>query len=430
MDLTLLQALSNRDRFRALRNAIPEGMFDSNTIGLLNWYRIFFDSYPDRERIDPDTLFTLMRLRANLSDDDAAVTAGIIEQLKRPIDQDLIQGLVTQLEEAAYIGRVGNILSKYNNGEDVDATFEIQQLTQETRRRMQSVGSAQWASDDVLKYIEKTEDESGFKLKFIPALATNLRGLRPGDNIALAAPTDKGKTSFLMRMAADIAHQAKDMALYNTRPLLFLVNEGQADVLTPRMYQTVAKVNRTVLKELAVSGDLQSSYIAHVGRRDAIRFVDIHGQNIAQVARLIEAHKPYCVITDMTGRIRASGNNAGMNDISQLEAVWNGMRELTAIYDFLHIGTVQVSAEGFDQLFPPLSAMQNSKTGIQTTLDLAIMMGALTADNMEFMRGISTPKNKCAATGVKGKNQLEIIFDPEINDWKELNPTTVPVPKR
>lgn len=428
MDMLVLQALKVRDRFKALRQAVPKDMFDSTTIGLLNWYALFFDAFPDKEEVDPDALLTLMKVRANLDEDALAVTSSVVQQLKKPVDKDLLQGLVNQLEEAAYAGRVGAVLAKYNAGEDVDVSFEIQQLTAESRRRMQSVGAGQWASADVLEYIEKTEDESGFKLNFLPALASSLRGLRPGDNIALAAPTDKGKTSFLMRMAADIAHQAKD-SQYKERPLLFLVNEGQAEYLTPRMYQTVAQVNRVRLKELAISKELHELYNKHVGRQDAIRFINIHGMSIAQVARIIEAHKPYCVITDMTGRIRAMGNSQGMNDISQLEGVWNAMREMTAIYDFLHIGTVQISAEGFNMLFPPLSAMQNSKTGIQTTLDLAIYMGCVDADNMDFIRGISTPKNKCAATGVKGKNQYEVLFDPEINTWVEMNPTNIPTAK-
>ena len=428
MDMLVLQALKVRDRFKALRQAVPKDMFDSTTIGLLNWYALFFDAFPDKEEVDPDALLTLMKVRANLDEDALAVTSSVVQQLKKPVDKDLLQGLVNQLEEAAYAGRVGAVLAKYNSGEDVDVSFEIQQLTAESRRRMQSVGAGQWASADVLEYIEKTEDESGFKLNFLPALASSLRGLRPGDNIALAAPTDKGKTSFLMRMAADIAHQAKD-SQYKERPLLFLVNEGQAEYLTPRMYQTVAQVNRVRLKELAISKELHELYNKYVGRQDAIRFINIHGMSIAQVARIIESHKPYCVITDMTGRIRAMGNSQGMNDIAQLEGVWNAMREMTAIYDFLHIGTVQISAEGFNMLFPPLSAMQNSKTGIQTTLDLAIYMGCVDADNMDFIRGISTPKNKCAATGVKGKNQYEVLFDPEINTWVEMNPTNIPTAK-
>ena len=53
-------------------------------------------------------------------------------------------------------------------------------------------------------------------------------------------------------------------------------------------------------------------------------------------------------------------------------------------------------------------------------------MGCVDADNMDFIRGISTPKNKCAATGVKGKNQFEVLFDPEINTWVEMNPANIP----
>ena len=429
MDLLVLQALRNRDRYKALHSAVPKDMFDSTTVGLLSWYGLYFDAFPDATEVKPDALLSLMKIRANLDGDSLAATSQVVRQLNNPVEPELVQGLVAQLEEASYAGRIGALLAQYNDGADVDITFEIQQLTSETRRRMLSTTTEQWADKDVLEYIEQTEDEAGFKFTFLPALASKLRGLRPGDNIAIAAPTDKGKTSLLMCMAADIAHQAKDSPLYCDRPLLYLVNEGQAEVLTPRMYQTVAKLDKTKLKELEVSGELQKQYVEYVGRRDAIRFVNIHGLNIAQVARIIERNNPYCVITDMTGRIRATGNTAGMNDVSQLEAVWNGMREMTAIYNFLHIGTVQVSAEGFNMLFPPISAMQNSKTGIQTTLDLALMMGALDADNMEYIRGISTPKNKCAASGVKGKIQLEVVFDPEINKWTDMNPQVVPTAK-
>ena len=36
MDMLVLQALKVRDRFKALRQAVPKDMFDSTTIGLLN----------------------------------------------------------------------------------------------------------------------------------------------------------------------------------------------------------------------------------------------------------------------------------------------------------------------------------------------------------------------------------------------------------
>jgi hypothetical protein len=107
-----------------------------------------------------------------------------------------------------------------------------------------------------------------------------------------------------------------------------------------------------------------------------------------------------------------------MNDVSQLEEAWNTMRELAAMQGFIHCGTTQVSAEGMDMLFPPLSAMQNSKVGIQTTLDLCIMMGALNNIEVQNLRGISTPKNKLARTGCSSTNQLECYFTPETNTWE------------
>jgi hypothetical protein len=81
------------------------------------------------------------------------------------------------------------------------------------------------------------------------------------------------------------------------------------------------------------------------------------------------------------------------------------------------MGTVQVSAEGFNMLYPPLSALQNSKTGIQTTLDLVLMMGALTNPDAATLRGISTPKNKLGRSGKLSQNMFQSYFDAPINRW-------------
>ena len=418
--------MMDRDRFKNLRHAVPAEMFDSHTIAMLSWFELYFNQHPEHTKIDPDGLFTLMKLRANLDKDALAITASIIAQLSTPIDKQSLDGVVNSLEEVAFAGKAGAILSKYNNGDDIDLTFELMLLSQESRRRMQGIGQASWADGDIKDYLDAEKDEGGLVLDFIPALGRRVIGLRGGDNIAVVAPTDKGKTSFLIKMAACFAHQAKDMPQYANRPLLYLVNEGQAERLVPRMYQTACALTREQTHHLSNTGELTPLYIKHVGRRDAIRFVNIHGMSTSQVARIIESHKPYCVITDMTGRIRSASNKGGMNDISQLEDVWNTMREMAAIFDFIHVGTVQVSAEGFDMLYPPLSAMQNSKTGIQTTLDLCIMMGALQAPECANLRGISTPKNKRARAGMSNRNEIEVVFDGDKNAWHSPDAASLP----
>lgn len=415
IDKVLLKALMRRDRFTALRSAVPDEMFDPATISLLDWYQLYFNTHTEHEVLDPDALLTLIKLRANLDKNGIAVMGAIVAQLKEPVAADVINSTINQLEEISFSGKAGALLAAYNNGDEIDITFELARLAQQTRHRLDISAGAKWADGDILDYLKADADEAGLQWTTFPVLNETLKGLRGGHNLAVSAPTDKGKTSLLCRLAVDFATQAKEV--YPDQPLLYLINEGQAEVLTPRIYQTAVKKTRADLMRMAVDGTLVPAYEDIVGRRDAIRLVNIHGMNVSQVARIIEAHKPYMVITDMTGRIRSNSNNGGMNDVVQLEEAWNCMRELASMMNFIHLGTTQVSGEGMDNLYPPLTAMQNSKVGIQTTLDLCLMMGALNNIECADLRGISTPKNKLARSGKKSQNMFECWFSPETNEW-------------
>lgn len=416
IDKVLLKALSRRDRFRALRGAISDEMFDGNTIALLGWFRFYFDSMPEAEAIDPDGLMTLIRLRGGLDSSTLAIMIQLTDRLREEVPQETITQALNQLEEIAFSGAAGALIARYNNNEEVDLTFELAQLAQKTRKRMETSNGAKWADADILEYLAQDNDEGGLQWTMFPELQSNLKGLRPGKNVAVAAYTDKGKTSFLCRMLICFAIQGK--TLFPDRPILYMVNEGMAETITPRVYQTALSIDRAEMNAMARAGTLVPAYEAVVGRRDHIRLVNIHGMNVGQVSRIIEAHKPYIVVTDMTGRIRANANNSGgANDTAQLEDAWNCMRELAAMLDFAHIGTVQVSVEGKDVLYPELSALQGSKIGIQTTLDLMLMMGFLPGDEMATIRGISTPKNKEGRAGRKSLVKFETFFDANKNIW-------------
>ena len=415
LDKNILIALMPRVKYRALYSAVPSEMMDGHTNNLLEWFGVYFQTYPDATDIDLDALLTMMRLRANLDTAQLAVTSAILNQLRIPVDESIILQTQNQLEELAFAGKAGAVLAAYNQGDDVDLTFELHRMAAESRRRIDTSTGAKWADGDVLDYIEADADNSGLQLTTFPTLQSRLKGLRGGHNICVSAATDKGKTSIIIRLLVDFAKQAKDV--YPDRPALYCVNESLAEVLTPRVYQTALGLTREELLTKARAGTLVKAYESVVGKRDSIRMVNIHGMNTSQVARIIEAHNPYLVVTDMTSRLRSASNSSGMNDIAQLEEAWNTMRELAAMQDFVHIGTSQVSMEGFDMLYPPLSAMQNSKVGIQTTLDLCIMMGALNNTEVFDLRGISTPKNKLARTGCSSTNQVEVYFSAEKNEW-------------
>lgn len=416
-DRIILAAMQDRNRFKNLRHAIPESMVSGHTVGMLAWFDLYWNQYPEHKQIDVDALIALIQLRSGKQDQNVVgLTLALAESLKLPVPQEAVAAVSQTLNELDLSGKAARLLGDYNNGEDIDLSYELLMLSRQTRQAIASGNKPTWADSDILEYLMADSDDGGIKLD-IPVIGDNIKGLHGGDNILIAAPTDKGKTSLLCRIAVDAAKRAR--TVHPERPLLYLVNEGTARKIVNRLYQTATGLPRAEMLTLAQQGKLEPMYCAVVGRRDAIRVQEVHGKNIAQVARIIEQHNPYMVITDMTGRIRAVSNKGGgANDIGQLEEVWDGMRELAALYDFIHVGTAQVSIEGNGLLYPPLTAIQNSKTGIQTTVDLAIMMGINPTPGFEHIRGLWTPKNKLARSGSKSETRVELHFIPEKNEWK------------
>ena len=429
--------MMERRTYQSAFASIPQDSYDLNTRAFLAWFKLYYKNYAEHERIDVDTLGSFIRLKGNQTAEQLKLTDRLLKQLREPIDDTVRAITLNALEERRLSGEAEMLVKRFADGEEIDLIHEMRKLVQSAEVAL-DVQHASWCDADVNELIDADADDSGYILDFLPEeFYKNLRGMNEGNNIGVAAPTDKGKTSFLVNLAVSFAKQRRVfMEQWQTmlkdpeqwtqklqekcrfRPVLYLVNEGIAEVITPRVYQTALKITRKEMYRRRQLNQVTSDYIKVMGRRDAVRLVNIHGKSVAQIAKIIEAHDPFLVITDMTGRIRANGGS-GANDITQLEEVWNDMRILAAMMDFIHVGTAQISAEGFDNLFPPISALQNSKTGIQTTLDLALWIGAHAnpvGDN-ELMRGLGTPKNKLARSGCKGSNQVMTFFEPETNDW-------------
>lgn len=418
LDYNILAALAKRERYISLHSAVPQEMLDETTGSMLKWYGLYYKEHPDHLMIEPSALLTLMRLRGKLSDEQVHVTQAICDRLAHPIDQQVLESTVQTLEELRLSGEAAALIQRYNQGDEIDIAFELQQLTHRTMERVRRQSGAKWADEDPLVYLSEDADDSGLQWEWMPLLHGTMKGLRPGDNIGTAAPTNAGKSSFFCRGIVEFAHQAYRDGLYPGRPALYLVNEGTDRRITNRIFQSAIRRSFPETLAMAREGTLLPAFCDYVGRRDAIRVVNIHGLNTAQVSRIIDAHEPWLVVTDMTGRIRANTNSGGMNDVSQVEDVWNTMREFATIQEFIHWGSIQVSAEGFDVLYPPISALQNSKTGIQTTLDMLIMLGYVrNQDALKNIRGISTPKSKFARAGQDDEQKFEVIFDKHRNMW-------------
>jgi len=428
LDRNLLQALSTRKKFDILYSSVPKDSFDRNTTIMLKWFDKYFKTYLEDEFVDYDKLNTMIKLSATLKEEQLKAFELLINQLRKPVDAATINATISQLEELRFEGKATSLLQQYKEGVEIDLRYELAKLAEESNKRSQMQDDGAWDDTPISQLVDMClKNTHGFVWDFLPpSFDDNNRGALYGDNIALAAPTDAGKTGLLLRWAVSWALQFKAKLERGDepefRPLLILINEGTTKLIVPRLYQTVLKIGRQELIDLRAQevlskkeGAILEKYNAVLGRFDAIRMVNIHGMSIAQVKRIIEKHNPFCVMTDMTGRIRAT-DGIGANDTNQLEEVWNCMREFAAMLNFIHVGTIQVSNEGMNKLFPPITALQNTKVGVQTTLDFCIMMGAfLNPDSvMQNVRGLSTVKNKFVNSTPEArkyiKEQVQVDF--------------------
>lgn len=425
LDVQLLQALKAKKRFDSLYSFIPTESFEQHTQVMLRWYATYFRTYPDHETLDVDSLFSMIKLKGKLTKEQLVLYSRIVAKLREDLSPDMINNTIDILEDLRCTAQVKSLINQFDSGGDIDIVHELAVLSEATKQRKKTMSQSSWADGDVMDYITALSDDYGYQFDWLTTWhCEGLRGAVAGDNIGLAMATDKGKTSLLCRAAVCLAKQHKERLEDGReevfRPVLMLINEGTAEKITPRIYQTALVTDLEGLAKLGRDG-INSSYVRTMGRRDAIRLVNIHGMTTAQVYRTIEAHNPFCVITDMTGRIKAP-QAQGANDTQQLEMVWDTMRQFAAMNKFFHIGTVQISAEGFGLAYPPLSALQGSKTGIQTTLDLGIYVGYNDEEpDKSLWRYIGTPKNKLAKSGYKSNIQASIIFEPHRNVWSDYN---------
>lgn len=412
MDSLLLHALSHKQRYNSLKHVIPQGMFASDTMALLQWFGAYYNAFPERADVEVDELLSLVRLRsAHAPPESVQITLHLIEQLRNKPDDTAINGILGQLYELDLSGRAASLIAKYQAGDEVDLAYELSRLSQQAVRAKASATPDDFIRTGIDELLSEVSNDQGLKFRRIQALSQHILGLQGGASIAIASRPDKGKTSLIASILTDFAPQV--VKLYGTeRPMLWLNNEGSGKRIIPRVYQAALLKDLNEIIGLSNKGELVAAYTAAVGGvADIIRVKDMHGASLAQIEQVIEAQKPSVVVADMLANFRLSSAANGANKADAVEQIWQEWRELMVRHDCIGLATVQISVEGGNQLYPAYSALKDSKTGIQGATDVILMMGSLDNPDAQTIRGLSSPKNKFAVPGKPSCFQAEVYFD-------------------
>lgn len=396
-----------------MREHIPASMLAPDTTALLSWLALYWQTYPDSDEVNWDSMGTLVNLRGQGTPPEQLATLKAMMRQVQTVPETEIAGTVKMISELAYSGEAGALLTRYNNGDEVDLSAEMKMLQRKYAEVAQTQDSLlQWENRNVDEILQDNDESGGLLFKSFPDLRDGLRGARGGDCIAMAAPVDAGKTSLLAVTAVDFAEQMHEQQeRYGNRPILWLVNESLASRTVPRIYQAATGWTLAQIRDKHKAGEFAPAYLKRVGSFDRIRVKDAHSITMHQIATLIEEMNPAVLIVDMVANIRGGTMET---EHQNLEAKWQELRVLGCEYDCIMVGTMQMSAEGYDLLYPPMTALKQSKIGVQGALDLLVMMGRLNpqeAPDRQSLRGISTPKNKMARSGYKALHQFEVEFN-------------------
>ena len=410
-DIAIVKAMEQRARWRSLLPMVPTDLLVPDAKAILSWYGTYFSTYPEKQHIEHDLLLSLIKTKAKLTSEQWVHLKHTVGRLKDFNDPQAVEGIVANLLERDFQGRLGAVLTSYDAGSEVDLVYEVNRLTEAVKRSKTNSSAGDYIQDSVSSILLEEGQDHGLKLPTI-LLKESIKGLLGGSLICVAARPDAGKSSLLAAILAEFAPQL-DKYFKPDRPMLWLNNEGNGRRIVPRVYQAALKCTSDELLALdrKGAGKLNEAYSKVVGRTDRIRIKDMHGATMAQIEQVIEAQKPCVVVFDMVANFRTGTTQAGGNKTDDIEAKWQALREMAVQHDFVAIGTIQISADGDNMLYPQYGALKDSKTGVQGAVDIILMLGKLNSADMQGIRGLSTPKNKFALPGKQSHVMGDVIFD-------------------
>jgi len=408
MDAIILQALRERNKFRQLRSAVPDALVGQETVGMLGWFNLYFNTFPDIDYIEVDALRSLFNTRASQYDpEQVAIMKVLINKLDEPVSADVLSGITTMLYERDFAGRAAALLNKYENGDEVDISFELNRMAAENMRRLGAAGQTGCIDESIDDILLDFAEDRGLKLP-TNILRSHVGGLSGGDSVLISARPDKGKTSLVAQILTTFAPQLEGLGLAG-RPMLWFNNEGSGRRIIPRIYQAACYLTFPEMCSMSNEKKLQPLYDEKM-HGQSIKVADKHGATLGDLERVIEELNPCVVVYDMLANFKMHGGQGGKRS-EVIEDLAQEVREMAVRHDHVCLATAQVSVEGDNVLYPPYGAIKDSKTAIQGAVDVMIMMGALNNEIMDEVRGLSTPKNKRQIAGTPGYCQGEVFFD-------------------
>lgn len=235
--------------------------------------------------------------------------------------------------------------------------------------------------------------DTGHRIKILPG-ALNRRlngGALPGHHIVIYARPEIGKSLLAINIAAG--------AIRRGYRVLWVENEDNIDDLWQRFYSRLALQPEPVLRQ---HPERYEELLTERGI-DNLFIYEAKPGSIYELKAKIEEHKPQILIVNQIRNLNIKSESR----TNQLEAAAQAVRNLGKEYKMVTISVTQAGESAENKAYLDMGDVDYSNTGIPSTADLMIGIGA--DENMKKWgtRMINLPKNK-----ISGKHEsFSVTFD-------------------
>lgn len=220
-------------------------------------------------------------------------------------------------------------------------------------------------------------------------------GARPGHHVLVFAPTEMGKTLFVINLVSGFTKQGLRT--------LYVGNEDPApDIMMRYITNIVGKDKFTIKRNIE-----KSQKVCDEANYELLTLVALAPGNFKQIRQLVNKYKPNVVVLDQLRNVDVNSENR----TQALEKAATEARNLGKSMGLLVISVAQAGDSASGKRILSRGDVDGSNVGIPGQCDLMIGIGA--DEDMERMnlRMLSFPKNKLSGN----HDPISITIDPTLS---------------
>lgn len=352
----------------------------------------YYGADREADRCDVDILASRVE-REVQSNKLAQAVVGALRALPSDVSSINVAQELSALRRDSIGKRLASLLAAGKSGREVSNLIEEYQKAGSGEPEVATDTPEVLRGSKVSDLLQKSFSKDGLIQLWPKVLNDHIDGgLRPGHHVLVFAPTEMGKTLFVVNAVAGFLKQGL--------VTLYVGNEDPAADLLMRIINRLTGMN----KQEVQSDPEKAQSLLDKRNYDKLVMAPLAPGNFRQIGKLVDDYKPAVVVLDQLRNLDVDSENR----TQALEKAATEGRNLAKSKSVLVVSVTQAADSASGKTVLSRGDVDGSNVGIPGQIDLMIGLGA--TEEMEKMnqRILSFPKNKLSGN----HDPIPITIDP------------------